>query len=229
MPCAIPRYSVNVPIVTASDGRPRRVTRNPLNAPRNAPRTIAAAIAGQIGQPCLNSSAIRTPVRPRIDATERSISPVITSRVSGSAMIATSPTFRQMKKRFVDWRKYGETEAPYAIVAASRTTSSASQRTRNPKWLQFEEPSAASTGGSLLGTSATDPPPGAERGRDANGDQAVERDRGEQESARESLAPERGDIDDDERAVDRVQQEGAERRTENRAAPPDDRDPAHDH
>ena len=53
-------------------------------------------IAGQIGQPCLKSSAMRTPLRPSIDATERSISPVTTIRVSGSAMIATSPTFKEM-------------------------------------------------------------------------------------------------------------------------------------
>ena len=53
-------------------------------------------IAGQIGQPCLKSSAMSTPDRPRIEATERSISPVTTIRVSGSAMIAISPTFRQM-------------------------------------------------------------------------------------------------------------------------------------
>ena len=69
-------------------------------------------IAGQIGQPCLKSSAISTPQRPSIDATERSISPVITISVSGSAMIATSPTFRQMKNRLVECRKYGETLAP---------------------------------------------------------------------------------------------------------------------
>jgi hypothetical protein len=37
---------------------------------------------------------------------------VITIRVSGSAMIATSPTFRQMKNRLVECRKYGETSAP---------------------------------------------------------------------------------------------------------------------
>ena len=35
---AMPRYSVSVPIVTASDGSPSRVTRNPLNAPGDARR-----------------------------------------------------------------------------------------------------------------------------------------------------------------------------------------------
>jgi hypothetical protein len=76
---------------------------------------------------------MRTPVRPSIDATERSISPVMTISVSGSAMIATSPTFRQMKKRLVDCRKYGETLAPNAIVPPSRSNRSVSQRTRNPR------------------------------------------------------------------------------------------------
>jgi hypothetical protein len=96
IPWAIPRYSVRVPIVTASDGRPRRVTKKPFSAPRKAPSTTAMIIAGQIGQPCLKSSAMSTPLRPSMDATERSISPVTTIKVSGSAMIATSPTFKQM-------------------------------------------------------------------------------------------------------------------------------------
>ena len=34
---ASPRNSANVPIVTASDGRPNRVTSTPLNAPHSAP------------------------------------------------------------------------------------------------------------------------------------------------------------------------------------------------
>ena len=66
---------------------------------------MAAIIAGQIGHPCLNSSAMQSPVSPSIDATERSISPVMMIRVSGSAMIAISPTFKPMKKRLVDSRK----------------------------------------------------------------------------------------------------------------------------
>ena len=49
-------------------------------------------MAGQIGQPCWKSSAMKSPVRPSIDPTERSISPVMMIRVSGSAMIAISPT-----------------------------------------------------------------------------------------------------------------------------------------
>ena len=45
--CAMPRYSVSVPIVTASEGRPSRVTRKPLKAPSSAP-SRTAAIASQI-------------------------------------------------------------------------------------------------------------------------------------------------------------------------------------
>ena len=69
------------------------------------PSRMAAIIAGQIGQPCLKSSAMKSPERPSIEPTERSISPVITMNVSGSAMIAISPTLRPMKKRFVELRK----------------------------------------------------------------------------------------------------------------------------
>ena len=91
IPCEMPRKSVSVPIVTASDGRPSPVTRKPLNAPHRPPTASAAAIASQSDQPCENASAITTPVRPRMAAIERSISPVITISATGSAMIATSP------------------------------------------------------------------------------------------------------------------------------------------
>ncbi len=67
------------------------MTRKPLNAPHKPPTTSAAAIDSQIDQPCMNASAMTTPVRPSVAAIERSISPVITISATGSAMIATSP------------------------------------------------------------------------------------------------------------------------------------------
>ena len=96
MICAMPRNSVSVPIVTASDGSPTRVTSTPFSSPPAAPTTSAASIAGQIDQPWAKSDAITVPESPSIEATERSISPVITISATGSAMIAISPMFRPM-------------------------------------------------------------------------------------------------------------------------------------
>src|SRR5581483_2455817 len=158
-----------------------------------------------------------------VEATERSISPVITISVSGSAMMATSPTLRQMKKRFVECRKYGDTSAPKTTVPTISRTSIASQRTAAR--------SGCRPGDSVAGTSScgwkprsdTRPPPRAERRRHAHGDEAVEGDRGDQQAARERLAPERRDVHHHERAVDRVQQQRAERGAEHGAAAAEDR------
>ena len=86
---------MSVPIVTASDGRPSLVTRIPLNAPATMPTTSTVGMIAPIGQPWLQRYPTSALESPRIDATERSISPVITISVSGSVMIATSPTERQ--------------------------------------------------------------------------------------------------------------------------------------
>jgi hypothetical protein len=91
---AMPRYRVRVPMVTAIEGSPTLATSTPLSAPPSAPTTSAAAIANQIGHPLLNSSPMTAPDRPSIEATDRSISPVMMIRVSGSAMMAISPMFR---------------------------------------------------------------------------------------------------------------------------------------
>ena len=48
---ARPRNSASVPIVTASDGRPRRVTSRPLNAPHRPPRTMQIGMIASIGWP----------------------------------------------------------------------------------------------------------------------------------------------------------------------------------
>ena len=50
---AMPRYSVNVPIVTASEGKPTRVTRNPLKQPAAAPTATTEAITKGIDHPRL--------------------------------------------------------------------------------------------------------------------------------------------------------------------------------
>ena len=89
---ARPRYSVSVPIVTASDGSPKRVISKPLKSPGadaddeddGERRPHRPAVEHQVAER-------RAADIPRIEATERSISPVMTIRVSGSVMIASSP------------------------------------------------------------------------------------------------------------------------------------------
>ena len=48
---ARPRYMASVPIVTASDGSPRRVISTPFSAPASAPMTMTAGMIISIGQP----------------------------------------------------------------------------------------------------------------------------------------------------------------------------------
>src|SRR5450755_4588426 len=66
--------------------------------------------------------------RPSIAATDRSISPVMTMRVSGSAMIAISPMLSPMKKTFVCVMKCGDSDAPKNKVQTKMKTSAVSQR-----------------------------------------------------------------------------------------------------
>src|SRR6185436_15970767 len=87
-------------MVTASDGSPNRVTNNPLTAPRTPPSTSAIAISsGSELTPQTHNCPNATQVNPTTLATERSISPVMMTSVSGSAIsrigIASSVTNRQ--------------------------------------------------------------------------------------------------------------------------------------
>lgn len=86
-------------MVTASDGSPSRVTSSPLNAPAARPTTAITTKIAIIGQ-CLSH---RYPSRqldmPRVDATDRSISPLMMISVIGSAMIAISPLDRPRLNR----------------------------------------------------------------------------------------------------------------------------------
>src|SRR5207244_12508490 len=127
------------------------------------------------------------------------------------AMIAISATLRQMKNRLVDCRKYGETAAPYAIVPPSRTRRSVSQRAMTTGLRHAAgRRLGTSSPGLRSSSSATGSPSRAQGGRDAQRDQPVEGDRGDEQPTRDCLAPEGRHVHDDERAVDRVQEQRAE-------------------
>ena len=71
---ASPRNSASVPIVTASDGSPSRVTIRPLNAPQAAPTTRQIGMISSSGSPAFHSAAISALESASTEATERSIS-----------------------------------------------------------------------------------------------------------------------------------------------------------
>ena len=87
-------------MVTASEGSPSLVTSRPLNRPAARPSSTRTAKMASIGQ-CLAhrypSSALDMP---SVDATDRSISPLMMMSVMGSAMIAISPVVTSMLKMF---------------------------------------------------------------------------------------------------------------------------------
>ena len=89
-----------MPIVTASDGSPSRVTRKPLSAPHSPPTTMTAGMIASIGQLWFHSDPISALVRPRIEATERSISAATMISVIGSAMSEISATSDRTELRF---------------------------------------------------------------------------------------------------------------------------------
>src|SRR4051812_36560281 len=65
---AMPRNSASVPIVTASDGRPSRVTSRPLNAPHTAPAATQIGMIASSGRPAFHSTPISALDSPSTDA-----------------------------------------------------------------------------------------------------------------------------------------------------------------
>ena len=81
--------------MTASDGSPTRVISRPLIAPATAPAASTTTKISAIGQWCIHRYPSSSAESARIDATDRSISPVMMISVIGRAMIARSPMLVQ--------------------------------------------------------------------------------------------------------------------------------------
>src|SRR5438876_4440886 len=71
--------------------------------------------------------------------------------------------------------------------------------------------------------------PHTQRGGEPDRDKPVQGDGQQQEEAKDRLIPERRDAEHVERGADRVEQQGAQRRSHRAAAPAEDRDPADHH
>src|SRR5215472_15682017 len=175
---AIPRYSASVPIVTARLGSPSRVTSRPLTAPAARPTMATVMKTAGIGQPSFHSTPSRALAMPRIDATDRSISPLITISVSGSVMIAISPLDRPTLNRLPPVRKCGEADEPAIRTAMTTSASPVSQRAA---------PRSRSARLFMAG------PPAPQRAGEPYGDRLVEGDRQDEQQAPDRLVPERGD------------------------------------
>ena len=130
---ARPRNSASVPIVTASDGRPKRVTSTPLNAPHSAPATRQSGMISSTGSPWFHSDAAIALDSASTEATERSISAAMITSVSGSAISATSekssePVVKESVVRNSDDRLW-----PATTVSRMSPISSVSQRPANAR------------------------------------------------------------------------------------------------
>src|SRR3954462_9882301 len=220
---ASPRNSASVPIVTASDGRPKRVTSTPLKAPQRPPATRQSGMISSIGRPGFHSDAAIALDSASTEATERSISAEMITSANGSAISATSeksgePVVNESVVRNSDDRPW-----PTIAVTTIRPISSASQRPANAR---RRAPDAVRVEAGAVASACTARAPPAQGGLDAEAEEAVERDRDQQERADRGLLPERLDAQDDQRRRDRAEQERAQRGAVDAAGAAEDRDAA---
>src|SRR3954466_10167662 len=128
---ASPRNSASVPIVTASDGRPKRVTSTPLKAPQRPPATRQSGMISSIGRPWFHSDAAIALDSASTEATERSISAEMITSANGSAISATSEKSSEPVVNESVVRNSEEMPWPMIAVSTIRPSSSASQRPAN--------------------------------------------------------------------------------------------------
>src|SRR5262245_52987754 len=150
-------------------------------------------------------------------ATDRSISPVMTTRVSGSAISATGIRSSSRKPQLRLVAKFGTNALAITIVMTRAATSTASH-----------EPSPVDRSRSStfdeLGATC---PPSTQLLGDPHRDRTIETDRGEDQRANDRLLPEGVDLQSRQSAADGGQQQRSERRAINGAAPTEDGDAAH--
>src|SRR4051812_1938397 len=221
---ARPRNSASVPIVTASDGRPKRVTSTPLKAPHSAPATRQSGMISSTGRPWFHSDAAIALDRASTEATERSISAAMITSASGSAISATSEKSSEPVGNESVVRNSEEIPWPMIAVSTIRPSSSASQRPANAR---RRAPDAPRAGAGAVASACTARAPPAQGGLDAQAEEAIERDRDQQQRADRGLLPERLDAQDDQRAGDRAEEQRAERGAVDAAGAAEDRDAPH--
>src|SRR5580700_8806701 len=239
MMLATPRYRPSVPIVTASDGRPSLVISRPLMAPATTPTSKMTTKMTSIDQ-CLfqrnPSSALDMPM---IEATERSISPLMMMSVIGRAMIAISPDCRPRLKRLLLVRNSDEVETPSTPMATTTTARPVSQRSTCLVAMRDRQPACpgssgwpgwpgavAASGGSALRSGSITGTPLAQRCREPDRDTAIQGDGQQQQESGDRLVPEVGDAEHVQGHVDGPEQQRPDGRADRAAAAAEDRHPA---
>src|SRR3954449_2740972 len=209
-------------MVTARDGRPSLVTSSRLTAPSTTPRSRHSGMISSSGSPANHSLPMTALDSPTVLATERSISPVMITRVSGRAisMITTTSSSRNPALRV---------EANPSTVRPAITRNATSTRVMTPSPVPSRRsreaagPSANVRGaGAGAVSTATEVPPSQAAGQ-AQGERPVQDDRGQDERAHGGVAPEGADAELRQRGADGREQERAERRAVDRSAATEDR------
>src|SRR5215813_3240565 len=131
---------------------------------------------------------------PSVDATDRSISPLMMMSVIGSAMIATSPEVTPRLNRFEGVRNWGETATPNSAMATTTSARPVSHRMARCSSDGSAAPRPSPGAGGVLGWLGSDTgAPSSQRGREPQRDDPVERDGHQQQQAGDRLVPERRD------------------------------------
>src|SRR5262245_17049425 len=161
-------------------------------------------------------------VSPSMLATERSISPVMTTRVSAVAISAIGTTSRSRNVTVIVLAKLSTHSSEPIKVTTRMTSSTNSHDPTTPRSVDKRVESRRSATSDDMGPPALHPSSQADR------EEPVEADRREDQRADEGLLPERVDAEHRQRAVDRREEQSAEGRSVDRAAAAEDRDPADD-
>src|SRR5216683_1853514 len=201
-------------MVTASDGSPSRVTSRPLTAPAAAPATATTAKMASIGQPWLHRNPSRALDMPSVDATDRSISPLMTISVIGNVMIAISPLDRPRLKKLLPVRNCGDAAAPITTMITTTTARPDSHRRAREncareRWARSPR-GVFSSGCTAFSSGCTAATPQSQGGGQPEVDGPVERDGQDEQETGDRLVPEGRDAEHVERRVDGVEQQRAE-------------------
>src|ERR1019366_6072475 len=228
-----------VPIVTASEGRPTRVTSSPLISPATIPSSATITKMASIGQWWLHRTPSSALDMPRIEATDRSISPLMMISVIGSAMIAISPEVTPVLKKLPLVRNWGEVTAPKITMATTRRNRPVSQRTE-PRATDRSSPAGpvagaaadpvAGSGAARVFRSGSNPgAPSPPCDHEAHRDDPGEGEGKREKEAGDGLEPQLRESQHVQRGVDAGQQQRADRRAHRAPAPAEDGHPADHH
>src|SRR6478735_4956391 len=184
-----------VPMVTAREGSPRRVTSRPLTRPQTTPSSRQIGMIVSMVMPWFHRAPITAPDRPAVEATDRSISPETTSSVIGRAMSAIGSVLPIRKDRLRALPNPSTKPKESSRTTTSRAPTTVSQRTA-----RVREVSAMAGVPLLQGVGH------------AQRDDPVDGDGEDEQDAVDGQHPHGADAEGGQHAVDRGQQQRAEGR-----------------